>query len=54
MVLVSYKPINIIVLAGLIAIVMHFLHAGRKAAPTKFEAESATSETHKWVALDVP
>src|SRR6266705_5598929 len=30
MVLVSDKPINTIVLAGLIAMVMHFLHAGRK------------------------
>jgi hypothetical protein len=28
--LVSYKPTNIIVLAGLIVMVMHFLHAGRK------------------------
>src|SRR5712691_9295225 len=30
MVLVSYKPINAIVLAGLIVMVMHFLQAGRK------------------------
>src|SRR6516165_1744277 len=32
MVLVSYKPINIIVLVGLIVTVRHFLHAGNKCA----------------------
>ncbi len=30
MVLVSYKPINTIVLTGPIVMVMHFLQAGRK------------------------
>ena len=30
MVLVSYKPINTIVLAGLIVMVMHFLQAGQE------------------------
>jgi len=30
MVLVFYKPINTIVLAGLIAMVMHFLQAGKE------------------------
>src|SRR5881296_42269 len=32
MVLVSYKPINIMVLAGLIVMVIHFLQAARKRA----------------------
>src|SRR6266436_9935302 len=44
MVLVSCKPINPIVLDGLIVIVMHFLQAGRKAAPGKFEAKRFCSE----------
>src|SRR6266849_8948032 len=43
MVLVSYKPINIIVLTGLIAMVMHFLHAGRKHATLPGTEESMTT-----------
>ena len=43
MVLVSDKPINIIVLAGLIVMVMHFLHAGRKRAALPETEESMTT-----------
>jgi hypothetical protein len=43
MVLVSYKPINTIGLAGLIAMVMHFLHAGRKCATLPGTEESMTT-----------
>src|SRR6266852_6511834 len=43
MVLVSDKPINPIVLAGLIAIVMHFLQAGRKRATLPGTEESMTT-----------
>src|SRR2546428_10391065 len=43
MVLVSYKPINPIVLASLIVIVMHFLHAGRKRATLPGTEESMTT-----------
>src|SRR5205823_13597464 len=43
MVLVSYKLINPIVLEGLIAIVMHFLHAGRKRATLPGTEESMTT-----------
>jgi hypothetical protein len=43
MVLVSYKPINLIVLAGLIVMVMHFLHAGRKCATLPGTEESMTT-----------
>ena len=43
MVLVSYKPINTIVLVGLIAMVMHFLHADRKCATLPGTEESMTT-----------
>src|SRR5215813_3090651 len=43
MVCVSYKPTNPIVLAGLIVIVMHFLHAGRKRATLPGTEESMTT-----------
>src|SRR5712691_12742397 len=43
MVLVSYKPINIIVLTGLIAMVMHFLHAGSTCATLPGTEESMTT-----------
>src|SRR5437870_8180215 len=43
MVLVSYKPINMIVLVGLIAMAMHFLHAGRKCATLPGTEESMTT-----------
>jgi hypothetical protein len=40
MVLVSYKPINTIVLVGLIVMVRHFLHSGRKCATLPGTEES--------------
>src|SRR6267378_4444507 len=43
MVLVSYKPINIIVLTGLIAMVTHFLHAGSTCATLPGTEESMTT-----------
>src|SRR6266478_1227933 len=43
MVLVSCKPINPIVLDGLIVIVMHFLQAGRKCATLPGTEESMTT-----------
>src|SRR5712691_3313538 len=43
MVLVSYKPIGAIVLAGLIVMVMHFLQAGRKCATLPGTEESMTT-----------
>src|SRR6266446_3398797 len=43
MVLVSYKPINTIVLAGLIVMVIHFLHAGRTCATLPGTEESMTT-----------
>src|SRR6266851_2924204 len=43
MVLVSYKPMNAIVLAGLIVMVMHFLHAGRTCATLPGTEESMTT-----------
>ena len=43
MVLVSYKPINIIVLAGLIVMGIHFLQAGRKRATLPGAEESMTT-----------
>src|SRR2546430_9025677 len=43
MVLVSYKPINTIGLAGLIAMVMHFLHAGSTCATLPGTEESMTT-----------
>jgi hypothetical protein len=43
MVLVSDKPINPIVLAGLIVMAMHFLQAGRKRATLPGAEESMTT-----------
>ena len=43
MVLVSYLPINTIVLAGLLVMVMHFLHAGSKCATLPETEESMTA-----------
>src|SRR5215510_9554515 len=43
MVLVSYKPINIIVLVGLIVTVRHFLHAGNKCATLRRTEEPMTT-----------
>src|SRR5258706_3846736 len=43
MVLVSYKPINTIVLAGLIVMVIHFLHAGRTCATLPGTEDSMTT-----------
>src|SRR5215813_12628128 len=43
MVLVSYKPINIMVLVGLIVMVRHFLHAGSKYATLPGTEESMTT-----------
>src|SRR5437870_2545134 len=42
MVLVSYLPINTLVLAGLLVMVMHFLHAGSKCATLPGTEESMT------------
>src|SRR5438105_6826259 len=43
MLVVSYKPINTIVLVGLIAMAMHFLHPGRKCATLPGTEESMTT-----------
>src|SRR3981189_954292 len=43
MALVSYKPINTIVLVGLIVMVRHFLHAGSKCATLPGAEESMTT-----------
>src|SRR5436853_6869505 len=43
MVLVAYKPINPIVLAGLLVMAMHFLHPGRKCATLPGTEESMTT-----------
>src|SRR2546429_4663023 len=43
MVLVDYKPINTIVLAGLIVMAMHFLQAGSKCATLPGTEESMTT-----------
>ena len=43
MVLVSYKPINTIVLAGLIVMVIHFLQAARKHATLPGTEDSMTT-----------
>src|ERR671934_577378 len=43
MVLVSYRPINMIVLVGLIVMVTHFLQAGRKRATLPGTEESMTT-----------
>jgi hypothetical protein len=48
MVLVSYKPVNSIVLAGLIVMVMHFLQAGRRSATLPGTEKSMTT-TIDWV-----
>src|SRR6266436_2771489 len=39
----TYKPINIIVLAGLLVMAMHFLQAGRKCATLPGAEESMTT-----------
>jgi len=39
MVLVSYKPMNTMVLVGLLVMVMHFLHAGSKHIPSDLVVE---------------
>ena len=44
MVLVAYKPMNLIVLVGFIVMALHFLHAGRKRA-TLPEAEESMTPT---------
>src|SRR6266481_3965509 len=51
MVLVSYKPTNPIVLAGLIVMVRHFLHAGRKCATLPGTEESMTTTINFITAL---
>src|ERR1700751_5226833 len=43
MVLVAYKPTNLIVLVGLIVMAIHFLHAGRKRATLPGTEESMTT-----------
>src|SRR5437899_12781796 len=43
MVLVSYKPMNLIVLVGLLVMAIHFLHAGRKRATLPGAEESMTT-----------
>ena len=43
MVLVAYKPINIIVLVGLIVMVRHFLHAGNMCATLPGTEEPMTT-----------
>src|SRR3989454_7574828 len=43
MVLVSCKPMNLIVLIGLIVMAIHFLHAGRKRATLPGAEESMTT-----------
>src|SRR5262245_51174256 len=47
MVLVSYRPINTIVLVGLIVMVTHFLHADSKCATLPGTEESMTT-TSDW------
>src|SRR5437660_8503199 len=51
MVLVSYLPINTIVLAGLLVMVMHFLHAGSKCATLPGTEESMTATIEFLTAL---
>src|SRR5215471_14368553 len=48
MVLVACKPINSIVLVGLIVMALHFLHAGRKRA-TLPEAEESMTTTIEFI-----
>src|SRR5919109_209619 len=43
MVLVAYKPTNLIVLVGLLVMAIHFLHAGRKRATLQGAEESMTT-----------
>src|SRR5919204_1158291 len=43
MVLVAYKPTNLIVLVGLLVMAIHFLHAGRKRATLPGAEESMTT-----------
>ena len=43
MVLVSYIPINLIILVGLLVMVTHFLHAGSKCATLPGTEESMTT-----------
>src|ERR671937_1520217 len=51
MVLVVYKPINPIVLVGLLVMAIHFLHAGRKRATLPGAEESMTTTTEFITAL---
>ena len=48
MVLVSYKPINIRVLVGLIVTVRHFLHAGNKCT-TLLRTEEPMTTTDEFI-----
>jgi len=43
MVLVSYKPMNLIALFGLLVMVMHFFHTGRKRHPLPGTEEPMTT-----------
>src|SRR5499433_1030578 len=51
MVLVVCKPMNLIVLVGLIVMVIHFLHAGRKCATLPGAEESMTTTIELITAL---
>ena len=51
MVLVSYSPINQIVLVGLVVMVTHFLHAGSKCATLPGTEESMTTTVEFITAL---
>src|SRR5262252_6097669 len=51
MVLVAYKPMNPIVLVGLIAMAIHFLHPGRKRATLPGAEASMTTTTEFITAL---
>src|SRR5438046_5695011 len=51
MVLVSYKPMNTIVLVGLLVMVRHFLHAGNKCATLRGTEESMTTTSEFITAL---
>src|SRR6266851_6728059 len=51
MVLVSYRPINMIVLVGLIVMVTHFLHAGSKCTTLPGTEESMTTTSDFITAL---
>jgi hypothetical protein len=54
MVLVSYTPINTIVLAGLLVMVMHFLQADSKCATLPGTEESMTNGPDKNQAAIAP